>query len=202
MADDPNLFEMRRLEQLSNTVFGVAMTLLAYDLPRGVAAGLTPTWGSLADVYARPLIALTLTFMIAGVFWISHHRRLQRAPYASRAVVTLNLVFLMTIVALPATNGLYGAYRHSAPVAILYFSHMTLIATLNMLLWYIALGRNARSRSFLAALVPVTLGVAAIVLATINPDYAAYPMLLAFAAPLVTWRWTKAEATSQTQEQS
>jgi hypothetical protein len=28
------LFEMRRLEMLSNTIFGVAMTLLAYDLPK------------------------------------------------------------------------------------------------------------------------------------------------------------------------
>ena len=40
MSDETNLFEMRRLEQLSNTVFGVAMTLLAYDMPRG--AGLLP----------------------------------------------------------------------------------------------------------------------------------------------------------------
>jgi hypothetical protein len=31
----PDNFEMRRLESLSNTIFGVAMTLLAYDLPRG-----------------------------------------------------------------------------------------------------------------------------------------------------------------------
>jgi geranylgeranyl pyrophosphate synthase len=30
----PDHFEMRRLESLSNTIFGVAMTLLAYDLPR------------------------------------------------------------------------------------------------------------------------------------------------------------------------
>ena len=29
-----NQFEMRRLESLSNTIFGVAMTLLAYDLPK------------------------------------------------------------------------------------------------------------------------------------------------------------------------
>ncbi len=191
MADDPNLFEMRRLEQLSNTVFGVAMTLLAYDLPRGVAAGATPTWTSLADAYARPLIALALSFMIAGVFWISHHRRLQRAPYATRPVVTLNIVFLMSIVALPATNGLYGAYRHSTPVAVLYFGHITLIATLNMALWFIALGRNARGGPFQAAIIPVVLGAAAVALATIHPDYAPYPMLLAFAAPLVTWRREK-----------
>jgi hypothetical protein len=30
----PDHFEMRRLESLSNTIFGVAMTLLAYDLPK------------------------------------------------------------------------------------------------------------------------------------------------------------------------
>jgi hypothetical protein len=35
----PDNFEMRRLESLSNTVFGVAMTLLAYDLPRA-----SPRW--------------------------------------------------------------------------------------------------------------------------------------------------------------
>lgn len=31
---DSDLFEMRRLESLSNTVFGVAVTLLAYGLPQ------------------------------------------------------------------------------------------------------------------------------------------------------------------------
>jgi len=33
-AANSDLFEMRRLESLSNTIFGVAMTLLAYDLPK------------------------------------------------------------------------------------------------------------------------------------------------------------------------
>jgi hypothetical protein len=28
------LFEMRRLEALSNTIFGVAMTLIAYNFPK------------------------------------------------------------------------------------------------------------------------------------------------------------------------
>ena len=44
------LFEMRRLEALSNTIFGVAMTLLAYDLPRArtqssaLSAAMTVRW--------------------------------------------------------------------------------------------------------------------------------------------------------------
>ena len=35
MPDSVTHFEMRRLEALSNTIFGVAMTLLAYNLPKG-----------------------------------------------------------------------------------------------------------------------------------------------------------------------
>jgi hypothetical protein len=31
---DPDHFQMRRIESLSDTIFGVAMTLLAYNLPK------------------------------------------------------------------------------------------------------------------------------------------------------------------------
>src|SRR3954452_2741221 len=44
------LFEMRRLEPLSNTIFGVAITLLAYDLPKASSrerAGLNGSCGCL-----------------------------------------------------------------------------------------------------------------------------------------------------------
>src|ERR1700757_1763573 len=51
-------FEMRRLESLSNTIFGVAMTLLAYGLPQAAQFGAAPTWGELANLYAARLIAL------------------------------------------------------------------------------------------------------------------------------------------------
>ena len=63
------LFEMRRLEALSNTIFGVAMTLLAYDLPKASKFVNAPAWIDLVRVYAQPLIALTISFIIAGVFW-------------------------------------------------------------------------------------------------------------------------------------
>ena len=69
------LFEMRRLEALSNTIFGVAMTLLAYDLPKASRFANAPAWKDLVNAYAQPVIALTISFVVAGVFWLSHHRR-------------------------------------------------------------------------------------------------------------------------------
>src|SRR5258708_27724047 len=115
-----NLFEMRRLEALSNTIFGVAMTLLAYDLPKASGFAKAPAWPDLLNAYAQPIIALVISFVVAGLFWFSHHRRLAIAPEGSRPVVFLNLLFLLSIVILPVTNGLYGSYRLHSAVAVDY----------------------------------------------------------------------------------
>ena len=134
---------MRRLEMLSNTIFGVAMTLLAYDLPKASSFTQAPAWIDLVRVYAQPVIALAISFVVAGLFWFSHHRRLAVAPEAGRGVVFLNLFFLLTIIILPVTNGLYGSYRLDGVVAVIYGFHLTLIATVNALLWILALrGRH------------------------------------------------------------
>lgn len=109
----------------------------------------------------------------------------------------LNLLFLMSIVVLPATNGLYGAHRESAAVAVVYFSHITLIAALNALLWFIAVRREGLGRPFLAAVAPVALGLVSVAIAAVNPAYAHYPMLLAFAAPLIGWRRNREAAPAQ-----
>ncbi len=95
MTTPAPVFEMRRLESLSNTIFGVAMTLLAYDLPKSGAFARLPNWTDLYHLYIAKLSALVLSFIIAGLFWMSHHRRLARQPEGSRLVVFINLIFLL-----------------------------------------------------------------------------------------------------------
>ena len=181
----PDQFEMRRLESLSNTIFGVAMTLLAYDLPRATEFGHPPDWAELYHVYAARLIALVLSFVIAGVFWVSHHRRLARQPYAGRGVVFLDLGFLLLIILLPVTNGLYGNYGGSSTVAVLYGLHLTAIAAVNAWLWWIAT-RGQPSRPELAgALFPLLMLLPGTAVATVAPQYAQYLWLLAFGGVLV-----------------
>ena len=186
-----DLFEMRRLESLSNTIFGVAMTLLAYDMPKASFDKL-PTWNDLAHVYSGRLAGLILSFIIAGVFWISHHRRLARQPYAGRGTVILNLFFLLSIVLLPVTNGLYGNYRLSSAVAVLYGTHLTIIATLNALLWWIA-GRGRLRSEVVGAIFPITVFVPGTVIAAFFPDYAPYFWFLGFGG-LVARRFVRADS--------
>src|SRR5262249_59064056 len=94
MPNSADLFEMRRLEDLSNTIFGVAMTLLAYRFPTGQFLNGAPVWSTIWSTYQSQILALLLSFVVAGMFWISHQRRLAYEPLANRAVVYVNLLFL------------------------------------------------------------------------------------------------------------
>jgi uncharacterized membrane protein len=178
---------MRRLEALSNTIFGVAMTLLAYDLPKASKFTSAPVLIDLVRVYAQPMIALMISFIVAGVFWASHHRRLTLAPEGTRIDVFLNLIFLLSIVMLPVTNGLYGVYRFDSVVAVSYGIHLIAIASLNALLWILALRRQRNAELLANAIFPVLVFVCGTVIAGFSPFTAQFVWGLAFAAPLAGW---------------
>ena len=131
---------MRRLKTLSNTIFGVAMTLLAYGMPQAARFDQAPNWADLYHAFGGRLVGMIMSFVIAGVFSFSHNRRLARQPWGGRWVVMLNLLFLLSIVLLPVTNGLYGNYSMTSTIAMLYGLHLTVIAGINALLWRLATG--------------------------------------------------------------
>lgn len=64
--------------------------------------------------------------------------------------------FMLSIVLLPVTNGLYGVYRLNNVVAL---SHLTLIAALNALLWLFVLKSHPNNALHAIAVVPVVVFV-------------------------------------------
>ncbi len=184
MPQQTGPFEMRRLEALSNTIFGVAMTLLAYDLPKASGFANAPDWAALYDAYAQPVRALVISFIVAGLFWFSHHRRLSIAPEGGRGVVFLNLLFLLSIIVLPVTNGLYGRYHLDSVVAVIYGLHLTAIAALNALLWIVALRGRDNPAVLATVIFPVFVFVLGTTVALLAPPAAMYMWFLAFASPL------------------
>ena len=188
------LFEMRRLEALSNTIFGVAMTLLAYDLPKASGFARAPGWMDLIRTYAQPVIALMISFIVAGIFWFSHHRRLAVAPEGSRAIVFLNLLFLLSIIILPVTNGLYGSYRLDSVVGVVYGVHLTVMASLNALLWVLALRGHNNSELLATAIFPVFVFLLGTFVEFVAPSVSQFLWGLAFFAPLAGWVATRSRS--------
>jgi uncharacterized membrane protein len=181
---ESDLFEMRRLESLSNTIFGVAMTLLAYGLPQAAHFEHMPDWADLYNAYAGRLGGMMLSFIIAGLFWFSHQRRLARQPMGGHGVVMLNLLFLLSIILLPVTNGLYGSYGMSGTVAVLYGLHLTVIAGLNTILWRLVTGPGFHPELAGAAF-PLLMLACGTIIAAFKPEYAIYFWLLAFGGLVV-----------------
>ena len=178
-------FESRRFEQLSNTIFGVAMTLLAYGFPREQLTSGAPDWHSIAREYLSHFVAMVLGFVVAGMFWFSHQRRLAYAPQMSRAAVLTTLLLLLSIILLPATTGLYGAYWQAADIILLYACHLAIIALLNLALWWMAIAPSRDWHHIGAPAVAAAIFVLAAVAAAYAPQLARYGWSLAFIAPAI-----------------
>jgi uncharacterized membrane protein len=176
-------FDLRRMDSLSNTIFGIAMTLLAYDIPKPSSVGGVPNLETIIIIYGPRFVAIFLSFAVAGIFWISHHRRLALAPHAGAIAVFGNLLFLLTIIMLPITTGLYGTYGGSVDVIRLYIWHLTTIAAVNALLWYFVVGPNFRVLA--SPIFSAGIFVTASILAMTYPTSAQVLIYFAFAAPLI-----------------
>jgi uncharacterized membrane protein len=124
------------------------------------------------------------------VFWFSHNRRLARQPMGSRWVVMLNLLFLLAIILLPVSNGLFSSYGMTGAVAVLYGLHLTAIAAINATLWRIATGPGLNPE-LAAAMFPLLMFIPGTALAAIEPRYAIYCWLLAFGGLLVSRLMTR-----------
>src|SRR3984893_7794999 len=67
--------------------------------------------------------------------WISHQRELDNEPLAARPVVYINLLFLLYVIALPITTGLYGTYGNARDIVVLYSCHLAVMGGLNAIPW-------------------------------------------------------------------
>lgn len=117
------------------------------------------------------------------MFWISHRRRLARQPVGSRGAVILNLFFLLSIVLLPVTNGLYTNYGMSSAVAVLYGLHLTAIAGLNAWLWWTILG--GWRHEIMASLFPLLVFIPGTIVAAYAPHVAPFVWFIAFGGLLI-----------------
>jgi hypothetical protein len=79
-------------------------------------------------------------------------------------------------------------------VAVIYGLHLTLIASLNALLWILALRGRGDPQLLATALLPVFVFVLGTAIAPISPHAAQFAWCLAFLAPFAGWVAARASA--------
>lgn len=96
-----------RLIAFSDAVVAIAMTLLVLplvDLPGDIADG--TNLGDVLSGAQNELIAFGVSFLVIWRLWVEHHRIFQHYRAADHATITLNFVWLATIVVLPFPTAL------------------------------------------------------------------------------------------------
>lgn len=180
-----------RINILTDTVFGVAMTMLAVTLFHGRDAWEAMTPEQLLEHLRPQLTSLVLSFVVGGLFWVSQHRRLGVTPNRGELAVYGNLGFLLVALLLPVTTTFYGSEPGSPTAVTVYAAHLALLSGLNLALWLCALRTESRhgdglSGAYLVG--PAYTTAVFVAVAAIAPHDAPAAQrigLLAFAGPVV-----------------
>ena len=110
---------------LSDGIFAIAMTLLAFqiqppDLHGNEVHHLASALGALGNRY----FVYVLSFAVIGTLWLAHHRTFRHTRRADEALMSLNILFLMAIAALPFPSAVMGRYGSERTAVVLYASSM------------------------------------------------------------------------------
>src|SRR5512142_798349 len=131
---------LERIVFFSDAVMAIAITLLAIDIrvPEvnpTVAAQQLP---ALLSAMQPRFMTFFISFVVIGVYWISHHRYFGYIKRYDTRLVLLNFVFLFFIVCMPFLASLLGEYVF-LPVALI--AYTVAIAALGLamaLIWWYA----------------------------------------------------------------
>ncbi len=130
---------LERLIFFSDAVFAIAITLLALtiQLPAG-----TPVGGDVPDSVlaaalsqaGKKILSYVISFLIIGIYWISHHRLFRRVQRYDSRLIMINLVLLMTIGFIPFPTSLVSEYGNRTAV-VFYATSVAVVGFLTALMW-------------------------------------------------------------------
>ena len=122
-----------RVLTLSDGVFAIAITLLAFNIVPHIATTVTGSQfvRALWDM-APELVAYFLSFLVIGRFWDSHRSFFRYISLADSRVSWINLLVLLWITLIPATAALLGSHWQEPAALILYA--LNLVFTMRVVL--------------------------------------------------------------------
>lgn len=91
------------------------------------------------------ILGFVISFVVVGVYWLSHRRLFQSAHDYDRATLYVNLLFLMTICFVPFPTGVLAHYPELTTAVVFYAASMAFAGVTLALLWWVADVRPAHA---------------------------------------------------------
>jgi uncharacterized membrane protein len=116
--------EKSRLEAFSDGVFAIVITLLILDI-RIPDVDYAHLPAALREALPR-ILAYAMSFIVIGLYWVSHHNSMQSIRKIDRAFLWMNILLLLCVSFIPFPTSLLGRYPFRALPIIIY--GLTLVA--------------------------------------------------------------------------
>jgi len=110
--------EKSRLEAFSDGVFAIVITLLILDI-RFPEVDYSHFWETLSSLVPR-ILAYVMSFIIIGVYWVTHHNSMHAIKKTDRSFLWLNILLLLCVSFIPFPTSLLGRYPFQAGPIIIY----------------------------------------------------------------------------------
>ena len=124
-----------RLESFSDGVFAIVITLLILNVHLDRQRELTlKALGELMP----DIVAFVLSFVIVGVYWVSHHNMLHMIRAVDRRLLWLNLLLLLAIVFIPFPAGLLGQQLWNPIAVATYGVNLMVVNAVGTAMWLYA----------------------------------------------------------------
>lgn len=124
--------EFDRIAGISDSVFGIALTLLVFTLDASTVA-LDDPMGVLR-AQTGPLIAFLLSFAVIAGYWWVHHGFLAKVSTVEPGLVFLNFVLLGAVALLPFPTSLLGRDPTTTGAVVPYLAVLSVVAITFVLL--------------------------------------------------------------------
>jgi uncharacterized membrane protein len=156
-SDHKKQFQLERLILFSDAVFAIAITLLALEikvpeLPHGGISEKALLW---ALVHLVPkFVGFLVSFFLIGIYWTLHHRMFGFVVAYTTKLAWLNLGFLLSVVLMPFSTGLFGEYATPESLGlktplIVYNANICFTGIMNYWLWsYLGRPENGVAAGF------------------------------------------------------
>jgi len=133
------------MEALTDGVFAIAMTLLILDLDVtkfGQVFSNQQLVNIFSNDFSTTFISFLISFLLLGSMWAVHARQFDSIKYANRTLMMLNNLRLLTVVLIPFTTSLSGAYPDLLLAKILFPINFLLLSLASAVEWNYATSKE------------------------------------------------------------
>ncbi|HYA99293.1 MAG TPA: TMEM175 family protein [Ktedonobacteraceae bacterium] len=177
-----------RMCSITDNMTAVAITFLITTITGILLSNTQQSFSTTLDAVLAELPVYSLSLLIVGFYWLSHHRIFMVIRRHNMTLIWLNFAFLLCIEFQPIFNNLHATYPSSQTATLLYASEQAATGLMLLVIWwYAAKGHRLIDKSmerfdimffaFRALLVPMVF-ILSIAIILFRNDLAVYFWLL------------------------